>query len=177
MIPREEAFLAAIVEDPDDDTPRLVYADWLDEHDQPERAEFIRLQIELTRLTEYGEESRRLYLRERELLSAHREQWAAQIGLVDSERGSATFTRGLVDGLELKDGAPADLDVLARVPGLRRLGLDAFTLTPAAVRKIAALPNLDVLTICDAPFRRQWFKLLEPLPCGTVLRIYPKGEQ
>src|SRR6476659_7569532 len=41
------AFLRAIAEQPDDDLPRLVYADWLDEHGEPERAEFIRLQIEL----------------------------------------------------------------------------------------------------------------------------------
>jgi uncharacterized protein (TIGR02996 family) len=41
----EEAGLReALFSDPDDDTARLVYADWLDEHGQPERAEFIRLQ-------------------------------------------------------------------------------------------------------------------------------------
>jgi uncharacterized protein (TIGR02996 family) len=38
------AFLAAILDRPDDDLPRLVYADWLDEHGEPERAEFIRTQ-------------------------------------------------------------------------------------------------------------------------------------
>jgi uncharacterized protein (TIGR02996 family) len=38
----EAHLLAAIAEAPDEDTPRLVYADWLDEHDQPERAEFSR---------------------------------------------------------------------------------------------------------------------------------------
>jgi uncharacterized protein (TIGR02996 family) len=32
MSPMEQAFLADILEHPDDDTPRLVYADWLDEH-------------------------------------------------------------------------------------------------------------------------------------------------
>src|SRR5205823_3346972 len=32
-----------IADAPDDDAPRLVYADWLDEHGQPERAEFVRL--------------------------------------------------------------------------------------------------------------------------------------
>ena len=40
----EDALLAAINANPDDDTPRLVYADWLDENGQPEWAEFIRLQ-------------------------------------------------------------------------------------------------------------------------------------
>lgn len=42
----EEALLAAILAEPKDDTPRLVYADWLEENDQPERAEFIRVQVE-----------------------------------------------------------------------------------------------------------------------------------
>src|SRR5262245_12848054 len=40
----EAALLAAIQTHPDEDTPRLMYADWLDEHGQPERAEFIRIQ-------------------------------------------------------------------------------------------------------------------------------------
>jgi uncharacterized protein (TIGR02996 family) len=39
----EQALYRAIVAAPEDDTPRLVYADWLDEHDRPEEAEFIRL--------------------------------------------------------------------------------------------------------------------------------------
>ena len=41
-----EAFMRAICENPDDDTPRLVFADWLQEHDEEERAEFIRVQVE-----------------------------------------------------------------------------------------------------------------------------------
>lgn len=41
------ALLAAIRQFPDADTPRLVFADWLDEHGESERAEFIRVQIEL----------------------------------------------------------------------------------------------------------------------------------
>lgn len=43
------AFLAAIRNAPDDDAPRLVYADWLDDHDDSERAEFIRVQVKLAR--------------------------------------------------------------------------------------------------------------------------------
>src|SRR5262245_29492560 len=44
------ALLAAILTEAEEDTPRLVFADWLDEHDEPERAAFIRLQCELVRL-------------------------------------------------------------------------------------------------------------------------------
>src|SRR5688572_22900747 len=39
----DEAFLRAIAESPRDNTPRLVYADWLDERRDP-RAEWLRLQ-------------------------------------------------------------------------------------------------------------------------------------
>ncbi len=39
----EPALLKAIVANPDEDTPRLAYADWLDEHDRPIEAEFLRL--------------------------------------------------------------------------------------------------------------------------------------
>lgn len=42
-----EALHAAILADPDDDLVRLAYADWLDEQGRAERAEFIRVQIEL----------------------------------------------------------------------------------------------------------------------------------
>src|SRR5262249_54055324 len=54
IMSEETALLKAIIADPDDDTSRLVYADWLDEHDQPNRAEFIRVQIGLARGTPSG---------------------------------------------------------------------------------------------------------------------------
>jgi uncharacterized protein (TIGR02996 family) len=45
-----DAFLEAICAAPEDDTPRLVYADWLEEHGEGERAEFIRLQCRISAL-------------------------------------------------------------------------------------------------------------------------------
>jgi uncharacterized protein (TIGR02996 family) len=44
-----DALLAAICALPDEDTPRLVFADWCDEYGEPERAAFIRAQVELAR--------------------------------------------------------------------------------------------------------------------------------
>ena len=41
-----DALFRAICELPGEDTPRLMYADWLQENGQPDRAEFIRLQCE-----------------------------------------------------------------------------------------------------------------------------------
>jgi uncharacterized protein (TIGR02996 family) len=49
MHPEGDALLDAIFADPDDDTPRLVYADWLQEHDQENYAQFIRLQCAAAR--------------------------------------------------------------------------------------------------------------------------------
>src|SRR5581483_6244046 len=43
----EEAFIAAIAANPEDEVSRLVFADWLDDQGQPNRAEFIRLSCQL----------------------------------------------------------------------------------------------------------------------------------
>jgi uncharacterized protein (TIGR02996 family) len=43
------ALLAGIAAEPDEDAPRLVYADYLDEHGDHDRAEFIRVQCEAER--------------------------------------------------------------------------------------------------------------------------------
>ena len=46
--PRPEvlAFLQDIKQNPDDNTPRLIFADWLEENGDPRR-EFVRVQCEL----------------------------------------------------------------------------------------------------------------------------------
>lgn len=44
LLSQHEAFLRAIFDAPDDDTPRLVYADFLQENGEDDRAEFIRWQ-------------------------------------------------------------------------------------------------------------------------------------
>ncbi len=45
LLDEDKAFIRAILNDPAELTTWLVYADWLDEHDDP-RAEFIRLQVQ-----------------------------------------------------------------------------------------------------------------------------------
>ena len=42
----ENALTAAIIAHPEEDTPRLALADWLDEHGNPDRANFIRAQCQ-----------------------------------------------------------------------------------------------------------------------------------
>jgi uncharacterized protein (TIGR02996 family) len=42
-----DAFLQSLAENPKDDNSRLVYADWLEEHGEPLKAEFLRLTVSL----------------------------------------------------------------------------------------------------------------------------------
>jgi uncharacterized protein (TIGR02996 family) len=63
----EEGLLRTVIEDPDDDTPRLVYADYLEEHGQPDRAAFIRVQCQLAHLPEADPRRPELEARERAL--------------------------------------------------------------------------------------------------------------
>jgi uncharacterized protein (TIGR02996 family) len=70
-----DSFLRAIIASPDDDTPRLVCADWLDEHGEPERAELIRVQCGLARLRYDDGRVSELQAREYRLLSGHLPAW------------------------------------------------------------------------------------------------------
>src|SRR5215471_3698309 len=88
-----EAFLRSIIEAPDDDAPRLAYSDWLEEHGEPDRAEFIRVQCRLAALDEDDPERRELQKREYELLADHWGEWAGP--LVGTVR-SWQFRRGFV---------------------------------------------------------------------------------
>jgi uncharacterized protein (TIGR02996 family) len=90
-----KGFLADIAANIDDDTPRLVYADWLAENGQDERAEFIRVQVERARLPAWGADQVRLRLREQELLKRHGEEWLAELPAVEGAKWEG-FRRGIV---------------------------------------------------------------------------------
>src|SRR5262249_50235877 len=66
--------LQAVLDAPGDDAPRLVYADWLEEHGQTERAQLIRLQVEKARagIAAGSPRYREFLHREYELWSAYR---------------------------------------------------------------------------------------------------------
>jgi uncharacterized protein (TIGR02996 family) len=95
----EDAFLQAIGAAPQDDTPRLVYADWLQEHGGPAeaaRGEFIRAQCLLAAGELPPERQERLQGRLRELLERYQAEWLGPLHL-PSLRWQ--FRRGLVEAL------------------------------------------------------------------------------
>jgi uncharacterized protein (TIGR02996 family) len=114
------ALLQAIQREPDDDTLRLVYADWLDDHDDPDRAELIRVQIEAERHRNGSPEYERLTDRAVELLRKRGTQWSRSYesaieadadlsvrkALYCTEHGIALsnlwLSRGFVDAIDFK---------------------------------------------------------------------------
>lgn len=92
----DDAFLHDILAHPDDDAPRLIYADWLDEHNDP-RGEFIRVQCTLAQLSD--EDPRRWLLeqREQEMLREHQAEWLPK----DIGNVPCVFRRGFVEEISL----------------------------------------------------------------------------
>jgi uncharacterized protein (TIGR02996 family) len=69
------AFLQAILANPDEDAPRLIYADWLEEQGDTDRAEFIRVQCELAQLSRRDPRRKPLVQREMDLLFRYSAAW------------------------------------------------------------------------------------------------------
>jgi uncharacterized protein (TIGR02996 family) len=100
----DEPFLRRIRAFPDDDGPRLIYADWLDERGGPaaDRAAFIRVQLALAGLPAADPRRPDLLAAERALLGRYGAEWAAPF-------------RGLATGLEFRRGFADEVRVPARV--------------------------------------------------------------
>jgi uncharacterized protein (TIGR02996 family) len=94
----DPAFLRAIRDRPDDDLPRLVYADFLDECGEHARAEFIRLGCERTRLGPYEAAWQKLANRELALLAENQAEWESEFAPASVVR----FDRGFVAAIEIE---------------------------------------------------------------------------
>jgi uncharacterized protein (TIGR02996 family) len=148
----DDAFLQAIIAEPDDDTHRLVYADWLQDQGQGDRGEFIRTQVELDRLPADDPGRAALAAREAALQRTHWHEWRSiRVGDASGslDRGHVTFSfrRGFIEDVTVKkeEGAYQFLEhaePLFRSFPLRRLRLDAGLFALATVERLARLPQL-----------------------------------
>ncbi len=93
--------LAAVIAEPEEDTPRLVFADYFEENDQPERAEFIRLQCDLARLPDWELRAKILRHRMRVLLATHGSTWRHELPKIPGLEWGA-FERGFVNSLRVR---------------------------------------------------------------------------
>jgi uncharacterized protein (TIGR02996 family) len=99
--PELAALLGACRARPADDLARLVLADYLEERNQHERAELIRLQVELSHPSSDIEHQRQLQRRTQELIAEHGSSWLGSIDITDSTRQQVSmpfvsFQRGLL---------------------------------------------------------------------------------
>jgi uncharacterized protein (TIGR02996 family) len=74
----DAAFIRAIREQPDDETARLVYADWLDDRSDP-RAEYLRTEAAWATLPTADEQSRPLFRRVSQLATTLDPKWFAGV--------------------------------------------------------------------------------------------------
>jgi len=112
---KEENFLAEVIASPEDDAPRLVYADWLAENGQVDRAEFI--QVQCTLASGVSDENHRadLLARETELLEINAWDWAESLG---NDIWEWVFQRGFIErvGMPLHASPETILSVFRRAP-------------------------------------------------------------
>ncbi len=88
-----DAFLADILEHPEDDVPRLIYADWLTDQDEP-LGEFIRVQCQLARINPDYPHRLALEEAEHDLLARNQQRW---LGWLHPLLSRWTFRRGFLD--------------------------------------------------------------------------------
>jgi uncharacterized protein (TIGR02996 family) len=134
-----DALRRAVLDAPADDAPRLVYADWLDEHGQPDRAEFIRIQCAMDRIPPKTARWRPLHERAAGLERDWRAEWAApaleKVLYAEFRRGFVhrvrlTAEQFLASANELLDLEPVAVweftsgDFFARGPSLSRVAGD-----------------------------------------------------
>lgn len=166
----ERALLRSILEQPDEDAARLMYADWLEERGDA-RGEFIRVQCELSRADVAEARRVELEVREWQLQAAHERDWVGPLrGWVESWQ----FRRGFVEEVTLSArdflehaedmfqwtplrsvrlfAAAECIPELAACPYLSRLArldLSSNNLGNAGVQVLAVSPQLSVLDALD----------------------------
>jgi uncharacterized protein (TIGR02996 family) len=138
----QEALLAAILAAPDDDLPRLAYADWLEEHGELKRSSFIRLQLDLARWPRW--EPRRLRVQMLERARAEGREWVRELpplpeGLGWSQDGP--FERGFAERLVGRaDCFVAHADEVCALAPVRTLEL--IRSLPDEIGRLAGSPAL-----------------------------------
>jgi len=133
-----DAFLAAIIANPDDDLPRLVFADWLEEHDDSLRAEFIRGQSALAAGSTDTEIAKRMVAIE----AANRRRWS-----IPGVPGRQEFRRGFVEYIHM-----SACDFLTNATQLERAApiVDLrLIVANTLLREIVAVPWLSRLRGLD----------------------------
>jgi uncharacterized protein (TIGR02996 family) len=98
----EKDFLAQILATPHDDSLRLVYADWLEEQGNLERAQFIRAQCDIAKLPAWHPRAVEAAWEAEALLGKCGAKWRAELPSLDGIEW-ADFERGFVTMVHVRD--------------------------------------------------------------------------
>ncbi len=137
-----DALLRAIGEHPEEDTPRLMYADWLEENDQPERADFVRNQIELAQVGLNSPDRSPLVRKNVRYLLDYVPYWKSLLPQIPGiEWGD--FNRGLIEEVQAQSqhAIIEHSRTIFSVPGIHILRLRWLD----NGRKLARVPELALL--------------------------------
>jgi uncharacterized protein (TIGR02996 family) len=172
---QDEAFLAAIRADPDDDTVRLVYADWLAENGESARAEFIRAECAAHHLPEWSAERDRAEERAAQLFVEHATRW---LGKWPEGLDNSLVQRGF--WFHLTFPRVREFIRAAERGSLRRLApVQTLRIThrpesdPDGLRTLAASPALswvEALAVDDSDFDDELAGLFASSPHARSLR-------
>lgn len=165
----ERGFLDDIAKNIDDDTPRLVYADWLIDNGKDDRAEFIRVQIDRARLPAWDARQVRLRLREQELLKRHGEQWLSELPTIEGAKWEG-FRRGIVAEVSF-----ADYEVMRKSAHACRAVAPVEAVTVRWPRKAegqheSPIAELRELSLTGRPGREEEVQWLADSPQLATLR-------
>jgi uncharacterized protein (TIGR02996 family) len=139
--PGHEPFLRAICANPEDDTVRLVYADWLDENGDGGRAEFIRLQVAYR---SKPEEFDPRYARMDELRKLHGQRWRNEFPTLSGVT-YGQFHRGFIDTVTFRDFA-----------AFAERGDELLWQIPASHVRLLGVRAEHVPTLLGSPFARRF---------------------
>jgi uncharacterized protein (TIGR02996 family) len=170
-----DAFLSAIIARPEDDLPRLVYADYLDETGDPDRAEFIRVQCELARRGPSDPTRAGLQARSEQLLRANRQRW-----VVPGLRGVQSFRRGFVEAVRTSaESLLAAAGALFRTTPVRELRVQNADHSFDALARLPGLDRIESLDLTNnfqgLNARLGWF--LSTAPLGSLRRLTVRNAQ
>ena len=146
-----DALLRAICENPAEDTPRLVYADWLQENGRAERAEFIRLQCEAWGLSPAYPTLTAARTRASELLRAHRDRWFDELPTVLGVEWGDLFVRGFIDTARTFEMYSVRLTVAAAFAATPLRYLNVTTLRKGQLSELLECPQLARLIALNLP--------------------------
>jgi uncharacterized protein (TIGR02996 family) len=174
---KARGFLEDIVAHPDEDAPRLIFADWLEDEGDSARAEFIRVQIERAHLPEWDARQVSLRLRELALMNEHGRKWKRGLPPIKGGgwgSGWGRFRRGFVataafsslavlgsDASVYWAAAPVEavsvgwprrreaIGSIAPIPGLRELHITGRLIDPDEVARLADAPLLSTLRVLN----------------------------